>query len=238
MRQDDKTPSRQRWTPQDDALLQQRYPTTDAPGLAELLGRTVAAIYVRAHKLGLAAAHGRDKPQQKPRPRDPNSFLSRLEAALGQHGDAGMTLDDACAAFEGLPRRELNLRLNRLVQDGRAVKVGGGKVHSPRFFASEALRSAWLAKNPGQGGAAAGVLARSPRKRMAAEKAPAQPGGVACLPGEGVHTARTRCIEVPRGLARYEVADQPVVGGLRTQGIGHYLEPASGWAAALVGGRP
>lgn len=238
MRQDDKKPSAERWTPEHDALLRQHYPTMDAPGLAALLGRTVTAIYVRANKLGLAREHGRGKPQQNPRQCDPTSLLSRLAALVEAQGESGLTLDDACSHFQGRPRLELNQRLNRLLGTGRAVKVGGGKVHSPRFFASEALRSAWLAKNPGQGGAAARVLARSPLKRMAAEKAPDQPRGVACLPGEGKRTARTRCIEVPRGLARYEVADQPVEGGLRTHGIGNYLEPASGWAAALVGGRP
>jgi hypothetical protein len=50
--------SRQRWTPADDALLRDRYPTETAATVAEALGRPLKAIYVRASELGLRKAPG------------------------------------------------------------------------------------------------------------------------------------------------------------------------------------
>ncbi len=41
------------WTPEDDALLMQHYPTAAAGAVAGLLGRTTCAIYARAGVLGL-----------------------------------------------------------------------------------------------------------------------------------------------------------------------------------------
>lgn len=222
------------WSEADDARLRQGYGRESAASIAAALGLSVPAIYCRVTKLGLVEAHGRTKPKRDGRPLNPNSSWSRMSALLADRGDQGMSLAEAAELLPQMPRKTVNNTLNRLTVEGRAVKWGGGKACSPRYFATAVHREAWEAANP-QRVAAAGQARATAWTRRLAPEAPA--GGAARLPGEPVTTERTRRIEAPKPQAyRHEVRG-PVVGGFKTTGIGRYQEPASGWAAALTGGQ-
>lgn len=224
------------WSAADDALLRERYGRESAASIAAALGCSLPGVYCRVTKLGLVEASGRPKPPQQGRPLKAGSSWSRMSGLLAERGDEGMSLAEAAGLLPQMPPKTINNTLNRLVGEGRAVKWGGGKHWSPRYFATEAQRDAWVKANPGQDKAAmAGQACATAWRRRAAPEAPK--GGAARLAGEMLITERTRRIEAARPPAhRFEVRE-PVVGGFKTAGIGRYQEPPSGWAAALTGGR-
>lgn len=47
-----------RWTPEEDARLEELYPTMQTDAVAERLNRTRMAVYLRAWQLGVKKAEG------------------------------------------------------------------------------------------------------------------------------------------------------------------------------------
>lgn len=174
-----------------------------------------------------------------------------IHKAILAAGAAGLGLDEMAllGVRLNLDRQQLNTVANRVSAAGLAYKAGKGKKSSQflRWFARLEDCQAWLltpntppvrprervAARERNTEAVSAVLT----KRRAAEEKQAALRASNRSAGEPVFTAATKHLVLPTPPAhRFEVTG-PVVGGFCTGGIGHYSEPASGWAAAAAGAR-
>lgn len=175
----------------------------------------------------------------------PAVLLDAIRAA----GAAGQGLDELTALAVARNRQRTCCVANRISDVGLAFKSGKGKKSSTvlRWFSTAEYCQAWEEQVRKSGMAQA--LAAEPlraadvvrsavlgRKREANERR-ADERAKARSEAEPVYTAETIYSKAPTPLDhRYQVRGK-VVGGFFSAGIGHYSEPARGWAAAAVEAR-
>ena len=193
---------------------------------------------------------------QVPRAWKAGSGVGKIAAAISTAGSAGLALSHLEAqlgAELGLTRHALNLAANRVVKAGQAWKVGRGlKSDSLRWFALEADAKAYAeqiaitrssktaprqpvsTQQRNDKTLSEVLFKRRIKEQQDAERRAASRAAAASAPP--VITARTVITVAPRPVDHRYAFTGPVVGGFASGQIGHYEQPASGWAAAASGG--
>jgi hypothetical protein len=82
----EKPRNRYPWTPEDDAIMSDFYPVEYASSLASRLGRSVGAVKMRAHQLGLVKSETRLNSRAKTSPAARAAIVERY--AAGEKGSA------------------------------------------------------------------------------------------------------------------------------------------------------
>jgi hypothetical protein len=226
------------WTAALEQLMRDKYANSSTADLLAAIGCNQSTLYAKASELGLKkSAEQRSMVMRKPGLRDD------MAGELVRIGEPGVNLAEAWLLFAERDKETLRVTLDALVRQGRAGKVLGAA--GLRWFATQLMADTWLAAQPKPAApvvkdwpatAAAARLKREQRQAAALKDGKRKARAAADAAQPLVFTERTRYIEAdPPPPGRYEPTE-PVVGGFAADLPGQYAEPASGWAAAVVGG--